>query len=251
MSGLTAGLVGVALVAMRVTGLILVAPVFSSRAIPATVRVGLTLVLTVFLFQGVSPTDISVAALAGELVVGVVIGLGAALVVAAAEFAGDLLAVEIGLSGASTLDVLNQTTMPVLGQATQLFMVMLLLGMDGQVIMIDALRQSFAVIPAGSGLTMDASLPAVVSAGTLVFARGVQFAAPVVAAVALANVGLGIVARTVPQLNVLMMAFPIQIALGLATLGLSLPYIAVGQSNWAGSYLAWVDAALGAMTGGG
>jgi flagellar biosynthetic protein FliR len=251
MSALTMGLSGAALVAMRITGLLLIAPVFSSRAIPMTVRVGLTLVLTTFLFQGVSTAEISVAALGAELIVGVVIGLGAALVVAAAEFAGDLLAVEIGLSGASTLDVLGHAQMPVLGQFTQFFMVMLLLAMDGHLIMIDALRESFAVIPAGAGIQLDAGVPSVVSAGTLVFARGLQFAAPVVAAVTLANVGLGILARTVPQLNVLMMAFPIQIALGLATLGLSVPYIAVGQGAWANSYLGWVDAALTALAGGG
>jgi flagellar biosynthetic protein FliR len=88
-------------------------------------------------------------------------------------------------------------------------------------------------------------------AGSIVFARGLQFAAPVVAAIMLTNVGLGILARTVPQLNVLMMAFPIQIALGLATLGVTLPYIAVGQSDWSSDYLTWLHAALDGLRGGG
>lgn len=250
MNALTLGLGGAALVAMRVTGLFLIAPVFSSRAVPGPVRVGLILALTVLLVPSVRPAEASIAAMAGELVVGVVIGLGAAVVVAAAEFAGDLLAVETGLSGASTLDVMNQTSLPVLGQFTQLFMVMLLLAMDGHLIMIDALRGSFTVIPAGAGVDLEAGLLGVVGAGSIVFARGLQFAAPVVAAITLANVGLGILARTVPQLNVLMMAFPIQIALGLATLGLTLPYIAVGQSDWATGYMGWLEQALAGLKGG-
>ncbi len=250
MNALTLGLGGAALVATRVTGLLLVAPMFSSRAIPVPVRVGVILTLTVFLAPHVRPVEPSIRALAGELVVGVIIGLGAALVVAAAEFAGDLLAVQVGLSGASTLDVINQVHLPVLGQLTQLFMVMLLLAMNGHLIMIDALRESFLAIPPGAVLALEGGIPSVVSAGSIVFARGLQFAAPVVAAVTLANVGLGILARTVPQLNVLMMAFPLQIALGLATLALTIPYIAVGQSDWAASYLAWLENALGSLGGG-
>lgn len=250
MNALSLTLGGAALVAMRVTGLMLIAPVFSSRAVPGTVRVGLILLFTTLLVPHIRPGEPSIGALVGELVVGVVIGLGAAVLVAAAEFAGDLLAVQIGLSGASTLDVMNQTSMPVLGQFTQLFMVMLLIALDGHVLMIEAVRQSFGAIPAGAGIALDGGLPMVVAAGTEVFARGLQFAAPVIAAITLANVGLGILARTVPQLNVLMMAFPIQIALGLAMLGLTLPYIAAGQSDWAVGYAGWVQAALDSLTGG-
>ena len=250
MSVLTLGLGGAALVAMRVTGLMLIAPVFSSRAIPGAVRVGLVLALTAFLVPGVSGVEPSLSGMATELVVGVVIGLGAAFVIAAAEFAGDLLAVQIGLSGASTLDVMNQTSLPVLGQFTQLFMIMLLLAFDGHLLMVGALQESFTTIPAGGALDLAAGLPGIVLAGSVVFARGLQFAAPVVAAVTLTNVGLGVLARTVPQLNVLMMAFPIQIALGLATLGLTLPHIAVGQSDWAVGYLAWLEQALSGLQGG-
>lgn len=250
MNALSAGLGGAALVALRVTGLMLIAPMFSSRAVPGPIRVGLILALTLFLAPAIAPAEPSIPALASELVVGVVIGIGAALVVAGAEFAGDLLAVEIGLSGASTMDVMNQSSMPVLGQFTQLFMVMVLLAMDGHLIMIDALRESFTAIPAGAAIDLESGMPGVVAAGSIVFARGLQFAAPVVAAVTLANVALGILARTVPQLNVLMMAFPIQIMLGLTTLAVALPYIAVGQAGWGTGYLGWLEGALSALRGG-
>jgi flagellar biosynthetic protein FliR len=251
MTGFPPALVPAVLVAMRVTGLMLIAPVFSSRTVPASVRVGLTLALTVVVTGALNASGvaISVAGLASEMLVGVVIGLGAAILVSAAEFAGDLLATEIGLSGASTLDPLNQSTMPVLGQFTQLFMVMLLLGMDGHLVMLGALRESFGLVPLGGGLDLEAGLPGVVGVGSVLFARGLQFAAPVVAAVTLSNVGLGVLARTVPQLNVLMVAFPIQIAVGLATLGLAIPYIAAGQSDWPTSYAAWLDSALTGLRG--
>ncbi len=250
MSPLTLGLGGAALVAMRVTGLVLIAPVFSARTIPGAVRVGLVLALTVLLLPHARPQEAGPGAMAAELLLGVVIGLGAAVVVAAAEFAGDLLATQIGLSGASTLDPLNQSTMPVLGQFTQLFMVMILLAMDGHLLMLRALAGSFDVVQAGAGVDLQAGLPAVLGVGSVLFARGLQFAAPVIAAVTIGNAGLGILARAVPQLNVLMVAFPIQIAIGLTTLALALPFIATAQLGWATSFDSWVGAALVALSGG-
>jgi flagellar biosynthesis protein FliR len=243
-TALELGLGGAALVAMRITGLMLIAPVFSTRAVPAPIKVGLVLVLTVLLVPRAGPAEVGLAAMAGELLVGVVIGLGAAVLVAAAEFAGDLLATQVGLSGASTLDPLNQVTLPVLGQFTQLFMVMIILSADGHLLMLHVLTESFHLIPAGSGLDLETGLPRVVGVGTILFARGLQFAAPVVAAVTLTNVGMGILARTVPQLNVLMVVFPVQIAIGLSTLGLALPFIAAGQADWANGYVSWVRWAL-------
>ena len=243
------GLGGAALVAMRITGLVLIAPVFSGRTVPGPVKVGLVLLFTVLLLPHARPVEAGIGEMAAELLVGVVIGLGAAVLVAAAEFAGDLLATEIGLSGATTLDPLNQTSMPVLGQFNQLFMVMIILAMNGHILMLQAVVGSFDVIAPGAGVEL-AGLPGVVGVGTVLFARGLQFAAPVVAAVTVVNVGLGILARTVPQLNVLMVAFPIQIAVGLATLGLALPFIATAQGDWPTAYGAWLEAALAGLAGG-
>lgn len=244
MTGLEMGLGGAALVAMRISGLVLIAPLFSSRTIPAPIKIGIILALTVLLLPTAGPAQAGLGSMAGELLVGVVIGLGAAVLVAAAEFAGDLLATQTGLSGASTLDPLNQSTLPVLGQFTQLFMLMLILAADGHHLMLQALSESFHVIALGSGVDLQSGLPGVLGVGTVLFARGLQFASPVIAAIVLTNVGLGILARTVPQLNVLMVAFPVQIAVGLTTLGLALPFIAAGQADWPSGYVSWVRSAL-------
>ena len=88
----------------------------------------------------------------------------------------------------------------------------------------------------GSPLNLEEGVPATITLLGTQFVLGLRFAAPVVAAMMIGNASLGVMAKTVPQLNVLMMAFPLQIAIGLFTLGLSLPLIAGFFGEWPDHY---------------
>jgi len=106
------------LLALRLTGLVLIAPVFSAKMVPATVKTALVVLFTILIqpmaYAAVqTPPRITPATALGEVIIGFAIGLGAALIVGAAEAAGDLLAIQIGLSGASLLDPLNNASTPV------------------------------------------------------------------------------------------------------------------------------------------
>lgn len=238
---LGSGASALGLLLFRFSGLFLVAPVFSAAVVPVRVKAALTLLLTVLLGPvalGAAAPDASLtpATILTELVVGLTLGLGAAVFVAAAEAAGDMMAVQTGLSGASLVDPLTRNQVPVLGQLLGLTTLMLILALDGHVLMLEALHRSLVMVPPGATADFAGGAANAVHVGSTLFLLGLQFAAPVIGALMIGHVALGILARTVPQLNVLMMAFPLQIAVGLFVLAVTLPAVATAFTSWPESY---------------
>ena len=243
------------LLGFRVSGLMLVAPVYSSKTVPASVRTVLVVLITWLLAPVVvggaasTPPQINAATALSETMIGFAIGLGAAVMIAAVEMAGELIAIQTGLSGAATLDPLTFQSIPVVGQFTGLFAVTLLLSVDGHIMMLDAVAASLRTLPVGQPVQMQAGLAAMLTSGTTLFLLGLRFAAPVIVAVLLANAALAVMSRAAPQLNVLSIAFPLQIALGLAALLASLPLIAAFFTGWYGFYDGLLSHFLGAFAG--
>lgn len=225
----------------RIAGMMLVAPAFSSTVIPRTVRVALLVVLTVLMqpaalasVRGVP--ELTATAFVSETLIGFALGLGVALLVGAAESAGDVMAVQMGLSGASLLDPLDTTQAPVLGTLTRLFATTLLLTVNFHYVMLGALADSAERFPVGSPVSLQGGALAVLQLGGTLFVLGVRFAAPVIAAVMIANVALAVLGRAAPQLNVLSVAFPLQITIGLFALLAALPAMARFFEGWTGTY---------------
>ena len=230
-----------ALFGARVGGLVLVAPVFSAKVVPVTVRTAVVITLTVLLTPVAvahltTPPALTPTAFLSETLIGFAIGMGAAIFVGAAEAAGELLALQIGLSGAAVVDPLTQTQGPALGQFLNLYAVALLLALNAHLVMLDALAASLEHVPVGSAVDMQAGAASLVSLGSTLFALGLRFAAPVVALVLIGNVALAVLSRAAPQLNILSLAFPVQIGLGLFAFGAALPMIALWFQGWDVAY---------------
>ncbi|MBI2797112.1 MAG: flagellar biosynthetic protein FliR [Gemmatimonadetes bacterium] len=240
----------------RVGGLVLLAPVFSSTVVPRLARVGLIVLLTALLQPAALAAAaaahlvpaITPAALLGETLVGLAMGLGAALIVGAAETAGDVMSMQIGLSGAAILDPLDNTQVAILGTFMRLFAVTLLLTLNLHTVMLGALADSTVAVPVGTPLWAEGGVWAMVMSAGQLFALGVRFAAPVIAVVMVSYVAMAILGRAAPQLNILSVSFPVQIALGLGTLLASLPAIARWFTGWSGAYAATVQQAAAALT---
>lgn len=229
------------LVATRVGGVMLVAPTFASKAVPRLTRIAALMLFTVLLQPAVLPLvsapALTVDALAAEALVGLAIGFGAALIVGAAEMAGDVMAVQIGLSGSAILDPIDTTAqLPVLGVFMRMLTVTLLLTLGLHEVMLGALADSFTTIPPGSPVSLTGGLEALVASGTALFTIGVRFAAPVIATVLLANIALAILTRAAPQINLLSVSFPVQIALGLFVLAAALPAFGQTLTGWSTVY---------------
>lgn len=242
------------LLGARVGGVVLVAPVFSARTVPVTLRTALLVLIAVLLQPAAlghlsGAPRLTAAALFTETLIGFAIGFGAAVTVGAAEVAGELMTVQIGLSGAAVLDPLTQQSTPVLGQFMQLLAVTLLLAGDAHLLMLDSLAASLRYLPVGAPVDAQAGFGAMVALGSTLFLLGLRFAAPVVAAVLVANVALAILSRAAPTLNVLSVAFPLQIGVGLLALGASLPLLAAWFTGWGAAYDGILTHLLGALAG--
>ena len=161
------------------------------------------------------------------------------------------MAVQMGLSGAASLDPMTELSVPVLGQFTALFAVTLLLAVDGHLIMIDSLAASMSLLPIGTPIEVEAGLAAMVAQGSSLFMLGLRFAAPVVAVVLIANAALAVLGRAAPQLNNLAVAFPLQIGVGLLALAASVPLLATFFAGWAGEYDGTLVRLFSAMQPGG
>lgn len=230
------------LTALRVGGLLLVAPAWSAKSFPMTLRSALLVVFAVLLIPSAAANAdlatlrITPATFLTESIIGFVIGLAAAIVVAGAEFAGELMTNSIGLSGAAIFDPVNNTQGAVLAALMQLMAITLLLMGGGHIIMLQAVAQSFHAMPLGAPLDVGQGLFAIAKTGSTIFASGMQFSAPVVAAILVTNMALAVLGRAAPQLQIMSLAFPIQIGIGMITLAGSLGLVVHALGDWTPAY---------------
>ena len=240
---------------LRVGGLLLVAPAWSAKSVPMRLRAGLIPLFAVMLAPAASASanlatlEITPATFLAETAIGFVVGLAAALVIAAAEFAGELLTLSIGLSGAAIFDPINNTQSPVLGSFMQLLAICVLLIGGGHLIMLEAVGASFQAMPLGSPVDLGAGMGAFAATARSIFATGLQFSSPVIAAVLLTNIALAVLGRAAPQLNIMSLAFPLQIGVGLIAFAGSIALVVHAMSDWQPRFAGSLDTfARGART---
>ena len=216
---------------LRILALMSSAPLFSHASVPVPLRIGLTFAITIVVVTAVpaapfvSPFTMAGAVLVvQQVLVGVAIGLAMQLVFAAVTLAGDMIGLQMGLSFASFVDPQNAEQAPIVGGFLSLVLMLVFLAINGHLALIAAMADSFTVMPIGpSGWrTLDAMR--LVQAGTGLFATGVSLALPVVGALLLVNLTLGVLTRTAPQLNLFAVGFPITLVVGLVMLLLAMPF---------------------------
>lgn len=244
----------IVLAGARVSGLVLIAPLYSGRAVPAMQRAALVVLLVALVLPMADAhrapvTAATPHAILGEALIGLIIGLGAALLIGAAESAGEVLAIQIGLQGSAIVDPLQEQQSTSLGQFLMWFAMAVLLALDVHLVMLDALQTSLRLAPVGGALDVPTTLWRTVALGGSLFALGLQFAAPVIAVIMIANVALAVLSRAAPQLNVIAIAFPIQILLGLAVLVALVPLLGGALMGWETSYDGWITHALPLLRG--
>ncbi len=218
---------------LRISAMFSIAPLFGSRTIPVRMRVGAALVLSVSLAPSLpAPPELDVQSAAGvtavatELFIGLSMGFMLQLLFASLQIAGELVATTMGLSMAQVTDPVNGATVPVLGQIFFMTGMLLFLSMNGHLALVGMLVESFHAMPAGGPGPGGEALWAFVAFASDMFAGAVQVALPAVTALLAANVMLGVITRSAPQLNLFAFGLPITTALGLVLLLLALPSLA-------------------------
>jgi len=226
------------LVMARFSGLILSAPVIGSNNIPPQVKIGL-IGLSAFLVTPTLPgidTPIPGDALpfalmaAGEMIIGLIIGLVMQIAFAAIQVAGQIMDMQSGFGLINVFNPALGTQVPLFGFFFFILAVLFLLVTNGHHMMIRALVSTFDRIPVG-GFSPDTSVFGQVAAwSSLMFYDAILIAAPVMVSMMLAYVAMGLMSRVVPQLHLFVVGFPLTIAISLLVVALSI-----------GFYLSYLD----------
>ncbi len=218
------------LVLARLAGLVLAAPIFGHALVPVRVRAGLAAVLAVAIAPALPavPEPATLPALAGALAVesalGALVGLVAQFIFAGVELGGQLAGIQMGFGIASLIDPQANAQVTVVAQWQQLLALLVFLVLDIHHLLLRALLESFRSAPPGGLVLTGIGLGGAVTLAGELFTLGVRVAAPVLVALLLTNAALGVLARTIPQLNVFVVGFPVNVGVGLVVLGVSLPF---------------------------
>jgi flagellar biosynthetic protein FliR len=228
-----------AFVSARVAGLMSVAPLWAMTVVPARLRGAIAVVLTLALVPLVPAVQLPidgpslVVPLAGELLLGLAIGLSAACFLYGVAVAAEVISLQMGLSLGAAIGGMNNIGSPGIGQLQGQFVLAVYVAVGGHLILLTGLARSLLAIPPGSPLDLLEGGRFVVSLGSGVFATAVQVAAPMMVTLLVANLALAVVNRAVPQLNTMMVAVPVTVAVGLIAIGATLPMASGFVSEWA------------------
>src|ERR1700761_262592 len=206
--------------ALRVGGFVLAAPIASEGVVPNLVKIVLTLSLAFLLGPLIEvPTGLSIFSATGmlaagtELLIGVAIGMVVQVAFESLVFAGQSVSLTMGLGFATLVDPQRGAQVPVLGQLFMIFGTLTYLSINGHLMLLGALAESFHTLPIGTPPGQNFFWSVVVW-GAQVFDTGLLIALPAVIALVIVNLALGVVTRAAPQLNLFGIGFTITLASG-------------------------------------
>lgn len=212
-------------------------PLAGTKPLPVALQASLALALAYYLLPRIGPMPAldplaTVVIVAGEALTGFAIGLSVSLAIHAARMAGELIGTSIGIGFASMIDPSNGNPVPAVGQFLALTAVALFMALDGPVVLVRLVADSYTTVPFGSGFAID-TVPALSRGMATMFASALGLALPVVAATLIVQVALAAMARLAPQLNMFAVGFPATLIVGL--LMFALAWSAIGAAmvgNW-------------------
>ena len=222
----------------RILGLIAASPLYGNNSVPVSARVALGVMLAAIM----APTIPALPAadpmsLAGflivlqELLVGLAMGFSIRIVFAAVEMAGELSSLTMGLGFATFFDPLTSGRSSAISQFLALIATMAFLAVNAHLVLLSVLAESFTTIPI-SATPMSSGAPLELARwGGQIFSAGLQLALPIVAALLITNVALGILTRAAPQLNIFGIGFPVSLGVGLMVISVVLPYLSAPIQN--------------------
>lgn len=215
----------------RVLALLAVAPALGSFAIPVRVRIGLGVLVTLIIAPGIGPVaDVGLVSphalliLGQQIAIGLAMGLAMRMVFSAVEMAGEVAGLQMGLGFATFFTSRSDGSTLVVGRFAGLLATLVFLSLDAHLLMLSVLAESFSALPVSAGALSSDGWQRLVLWGGVIFAAGLQLALPVIAALLIVNLGLGILTRAAPQLNLFAVGFPITLMMGMVALMLSLPH---------------------------
>lgn len=218
---------------LRILAVMISDPLLGHRSIPIRVRIGFSFLLAVLVASTLpAPPAVELASAMGlmvaaqQILIGVAIGFSMRILMGAVEMAGSLVGLSMGLGFATFFDPQNSAQVPVVSQFIGLLSLLIFFAINGHLMVISALVESFRVLPISTTPLAAGGFHALALAGGHIFVIGVVMSLPVMAALLIVNVGMGVMSRAAPQLNLFAVGFPVTLFAGFMVLLMSLPYLA-------------------------
>ena len=218
---------------VRILALLAAAPPFSNAAVPMRIKLILGLAISLALVPAlpalplISPSSGEGMLILGQqMLIGMAMGFAMRLTVAAVDYAGEVIGLQMGLGFATFYDPNNTSQTPVVSEFLSLLGLLVLFSINGHLMIMATLAHSFTVLPIVGTSLAAGTWSNFAHAGAVIFSSGLILALPVIAALLITNVALGVLTRAAPQLNLFAVGFPITLIAGFVMLILSLSYLA-------------------------
>lgn len=206
-------------------------PIIGARNVPKGFRIGLAFFISMILMHivrvdtsGLSTNLLSLGvAIGGECLIGFIIGLMARLIFTALEMAGELMGFQMGFAIVNVIDPQTSSQVPIIGQFQTILGTLIFLSINAHHQFLTALAGSFELVPPLRVALSGELMSKVVRLTGDMFILAFKIGAPVIVALFITNMAMSIIAKTIPQINILIVGFPLTISVGLLVMGLSLP----------------------------
>lgn len=215
----------------RILALVASAPILGNPAIPVRVKLGLAVVITIL----VSPTlesipqvppgsELGFLILMQQVIIGLTIGFVMRIVFVMVEMAGEIIGLQMGLGFATFFDPVSAGQVPLIGRFLGVLATLAFIAIDGHLIMIALISQSFNTLPISMNGMATPEWETLARWGGEIFKFGLQLSLPVLTALLITNLALGVLTRAAPQLNIFAVGFPLTLSIGILVLALSVTY---------------------------
>ncbi len=218
----------------RILAFITAAPLWSMAGVPRQTRLILGLAITIAISPSLPAMPVvQPASLPGlwilfqQMLVGLGMGFAAQIVFTAVTVAGEFIGTQMGLGFATFYDPLNSSQTPVIGEFLSLMSLLTFLSLNGHLLYIGTLAQSFSAIPVSAVPLGAGSWLNLAELGSKMFSAGLLLALPVIVALMITNIALAVLTKAAPQLNIFALGFPLTLTGGFVALTISLNYLAV------------------------
>ncbi|MCX8016909.1 MAG: flagellar biosynthetic protein FliR, partial [Rhodocyclaceae bacterium] len=205
--------------------------VFNNAAQPRRIRLVASLAVTLVLIPVLPPMPaipagswLGFVVLGRELVIGLILGFTLRIAFAAIDVAGELIGMQMSLSFAVFYDPQNAGQTPVLAEFLGLIVLLLFLAMNGHLLTLSVLAESFRLLPVSVAPFSGGGFTHLLAWSSTLFSAGLLLALPLITALLIANLAMGVLARVAPQLNIFAVGFPVTLLAGFAVLMFSIPY---------------------------
>ncbi len=217
---------------VRIGAMLSIVPLFAIKSFPTRGRVILAIFITIAAAPSIAvppPVDPftwkGVLFIVQQVLIGLAMGVIFLVVFQAFVVAGHLIAMGMGLAFAQMADPASGVTAPIVSQYFTIIVSLLFLALNGHLVVIQIVIDSFEYLPIGTSFLNQDSLRSVFEFGSYMFAAGVLVALPAITALLLINVSFGVVTRAAPALNIFAVGFPVTLLTGLILLSLTTPIV--------------------------